>query len=138
MPDPAFDFDFADLQQRFVSATDFGDFWNYFLDNFAEKPAFMEMGAAAETHQMEVLVAYIAGKMLGKVVEPEGMVLAKIPEAGLVHGACKIDGDMTCVLYFEAIEKGMVVVSKLGGKTNFARFTWKFKPTHQPGSELVN
>jgi hypothetical protein len=46
---------------------------------------------------------------------------------------------MTCVLYFEAIEKGMVVVSKLGGKTNFARFTWKFKPpAAASGKSLVN
>ena len=137
MPDDA-SFDFLDLRKRFVAATDFADFWNYFLDNYAEKPAFMNLGAPAETQQMEVLVAYIAGKMLGKVVEPEGMCLAKIPEAGLVHGACKVDGDMTCVLYFETIEKGLIVISKMSGQTNFARFTWQFKPQAGGGSGLPN
>ena len=119
-------FDFADLQQRFVAATDFADFWTHFLDNYAEKRAFMDMGGPAETKEMEVLVAYIAGKMLGKLSEAEGMRLAKIPEAGLVHGACLFDGDITCVLYFENIERGLIVSSRIGGMTNFARFTWQF------------
>ncbi len=137
MPDG---FDFQDLQRRFVEATDFADFWTHFLDNYAENPAFMRLGGPAETQQMEVLVAYITGKMLGKVVEPEGMRLAKIPEVGVVHGACFVDGEITCVLYFETIEKGLVVHSKAAGQTNFARFTWTFKPPppQAAGSTMVN
>lgn len=119
-------FDFPDLQLRFVEATDFSEFWGYFLDNWAEKAEFMRMGGPAETQEMEVLVAYIVGKMFGRVVEPEGMKLAKIPERGLVHGACMIEGNVTCVLYFESIEKGLIVACGEGGKTNYARFTWQF------------
>jgi len=123
-------FDFVDLRERFVSATDFSAFWEYFLDTYADKSAFMKMGGPAETAQVEVLVAFIAGKIHGRIVEPESMRLAKIPQAGIVHGACMIDGCITCILYFESIEKGLIVSSKTDGKTAFARFAWKFDRTN--------
>jgi hypothetical protein len=119
-------FDFDGLQERFLAATDFSEFWGYFLDCFAEKREFMQLGAPAETEPVEVLIAYIAGKMLGRVVEPTGLRLAKIPEPGLVHGACMIEGNITCFLYFEKVEKGLLVATGDNGKTNYARFTWQF------------
>jgi hypothetical protein len=139
-------FDFVELHKRFVEATDFGDFWNYFLDDFAEKPAFMRMGAPAETKEMEELVAMIASRMVGKDAKPEGMLLTKIPDFGVVHGACVFEGDLTCVLYFESLERGLVVLSKTSGKTHFARFTrqfsgrsqWVATPKETGGSGLPN
>ena len=117
--------DFVELQRRFVEAADLAAFWNDFLDHWAMRPGFMQMGAPAETQEMEILVAYIGGKMHGRVVEPTGMRLVKIAEAGFVHGACQIEGELTCILYFEEIEKGLIVAPGEGGKTNYARFRWK-------------
>ena len=126
MPDATAE-EFAQLREQFIAATDLEAFWNSFLDDWGMRPGFMQMGGPAETEGLEVLVAYIAGKMYGKQVEPEEMRLVKIPEGQFVHGACQLDGELACLLYFEDVERGLLVAPGEGGKTNYARFSWAAK-----------
>lgn len=130
--------DFVELQRRFIATTDLAAFWNDFLDHWAMQPGFMDLGGPAETGEMEILVAFIAGKMYGRMVEPEAMQLVKIAESGFVHGAFQIEGELACVLYFEGLDKGLIVAPGEGGKTNYARFSWHFGKAGRGGSGLPN
>ncbi|BDC49304.1 hypothetical protein F183_A16200 [Bryobacterales bacterium F-183] len=119
---------FDDLKRRFATATDFGAFWDYFVDAWASRPGFMDMGAPAYVEDMESLIQQVANQMTGS--DPARVAntrLIKIPEAGLVHGSCLVDGNLSVVIYFEDLEMGLFVLLRNSGKTSYARFTLRGK-----------
>jgi hypothetical protein len=115
--------DFDELKRLFATATDFGVFWQYFLEHWASRPSFMEMGAPAYVDDMEALIQQIANQMTGNVARIANTRLIKIPEAWMVHGSCLVDSDLSVVLYFEDLEMGLFVLTRDTGKTSYARFT---------------
>jgi hypothetical protein len=117
--------EFEHLKREFATATDFSSFWNWFLDDWASRPGFMQLGAPAYVEEMEVLIMRIASKMVGDLAMPANTRLVKIPEAKLVHGSCLVNKQICCVLYFEDLEMGLFVMSSKTGKTDYARFTLK-------------
>lgn len=115
--------DFEALKRQFATATDFGAFWQDFLERWASRPGFMEMGAPAYVEDMQNLVQQIANQMAGGEARVANLRLIKIPEAWMVHGSCLVDGDLGVVLYFEDLEMGLFVLTRESGKTSYARFT---------------
>ena len=138
--------DFAELQRRFVETTEFGAFWNDFLDDWAMQPWFMNLGIPAKFPEMEILVADIVGKMYGRIVQPKEMRLVQIASARLVHGVFRVERGLGGVLYFERIEKGLIVAPGVGIQVHYARFTRQFNvgshfddiPRDPRGSGLPN
>ena len=125
--------DLAELERLFAETNDFSGFWNHFLDDWAMQPWFMKQGAPTETTEMEMVVARIAGNRYGRPVKPKGMRLFRIEGAGVVHGAFIVDGKLGGVVYFENIEKGLIVAPGAGTLVHYARFTWQFGG----GSEFI-
>lgn len=117
--------EFDDLRREFAAATDFSKFWDYFLDNWALNPGFMDMGGPAHTEEFMVLVKYIADRMFGRKTSPSNMRLIKVPEARMAHGVCMLEGGMAGIVYFEDLEMGLLAAPTPDGRTNYARFMFK-------------
>lgn len=115
--------EFEELKRNFASATDFGVFWNHFIDDFASRPGFMQLGAPAHVEEMEILICRVASQLTGQLVEPVNTKIIKIPEAKFAHGSCLVENQLGCILYFEDLEMGLFVLMAESGKTSYARFT---------------
>jgi len=118
---------FDALKREFATTSDFAAFWNGFIERFASQDGFMAMGAPAEVEGMEILICRVTSRMLEQLVEPANTRLIKIAEAGFVHGSCMVDGRLCCVLFFEELEMGLLVLMSDSGKTQYTRFTLRGK-----------
>jgi hypothetical protein len=114
---------FDALKKELATTSDFAGFWNGFIERFASQPGFMQLGGPAEVEGMEILICRITSRMLEQLVEPVNTRLIKIAEAGFVHGSCTVDGRLCCVLLFEDLEMGLLVLMSDSGKTQYTRFT---------------
>ena len=126
-------YDGADLKKRFVEATNFAEFHDYYMSNFIEKGNFMRLGRTLSAPRAEFLNDALAesyGKIAGVSVIAISSQLIEVPELGLVHGAFNINGKLASVLYFDDIAMGMFVVVENGstGETKYMRFT-AIRPT---------
>lgn len=119
--------EFEELKRAFATAEDFGVFWNHFIDDFASRPGFMQLGSPAHVEEMEILICRVASQLAGELVEPVNTRIIKIPEAKFAHGSCVVQDQLGCVLYFEDLEMGLFVLMAESGKTSYARFTLRGK-----------
>ena len=116
-----------DLKRRLAECTDFGAFWKYYFDNFAEDDAFLNLGRLVTGDQLHEILAKVAARVLGAtnvtLVDPR---LVEQPESGLIHGSCLVNGKLMCILFFPDLDLGIAAVSALTGRGGviFGRFSF--------------
>ena len=115
------------LKKKLNEATVFKEVWEYFIDNFGEKEEFHKYGKRCEPDPVLVMaINEICKTMNFGAMRLDRTLLVHIPEYGFVHGSTIIDYNLSSVLYFPAIHKGMLSICILTGKrpeTKFVRFT---------------
>ena len=115
------------LKKKLSEATVFADIWEYFLDHFGEKVEFHKYGKRCEPDPILVQSINEICKLLNfGTMRLDRTLLVSIPEYGFIHGSTIIDYNLSSVLYFPAIHKGMLSICVLSGKspeTKFVRFT---------------
>ena len=114
-----------DLKRRLAECTDFGAFWTFYFDNFAENKEFLNIGRQVTGRRMHQLFAEVGARVLGEtglmVLKP---ILVEQPESGLIHGSCMVRRKVMCILFFTDLDMGMAAVSDFEkGGTVFARFS---------------
>ena len=121
--------DFAkiqDLKRQLAICTNFASFWEYYLDNFADDPEFMNLGQPMDTAPMHRILGEIAVRALGKpAVALVNPMLIEQPESGLIHGYCTVSEYMMCIRFFLYMDLGMAILTPAKGKgeTKYARFS---------------
>ena len=114
--------EFDELKKEFASAKSFSDFWERFMDNWADRRSFIDMGVATDNPQLMKIIVMTCSRIVGKPVELQMPMLVSIPEANMIHGAYFVAGTMGSILYFEDIGMGLVVLALVNGRTEYARF----------------
>lgn len=127
-----------ELKKRMLETTDFPEFQDYYLTNFAEKESFRNMGRPLSTPRTDGIFRMIAEAYVAiggpRLVDMRG-ILIEIREAHLVHGALFVDGQLTTVLYFTDVKVGMCLMADSRGGTDMAkyiRFSAEMAKTEQP------
>ena len=121
-------YDGAELKKRFLEATDFADFHDYYMTNFIERGNFVRLGRMLSAPRAQFLnnaLAEAYGKAADVSVLAISSQLIEIPDLGVVHGALTVNGKLASVLYFDDIAMGMFVVveNSSTGETKYMRFT---------------
>ena len=114
------------LKKKLHEATEFSDVWEYFLDNFGEKPGFHKVGKRCDPDPILVQAINEICKILQYgSMRLDRTLLISIPEYGFVHGSTIIDYNPSSILYFPAIHKGMlsICVMDKAPETKYVRFT---------------
>jgi hypothetical protein len=113
------------LRERLKTATQFSDVWDYFLTNFGEKPEFFHEGEGIQDEFLEQVLAQVGRSLFGLPVLVEGIRLVGLREHHFIHGSATINGNLTTVLYFDDLCKGMLAITSAQkpGEMTFARFT---------------
>jgi hypothetical protein len=114
------------LEKKLVESTRFGDVMNWFYDQVAADPHFMDYGAAARQPRLEQMIGIVGQQLFpdSPLVELKDMVLVELPEHGFVHGSFAIRGRPASVIYFKGIEMGLLTVA-MPGESKLIRFSTK-------------
>ena len=116
--------DFAELRRRAATATDFNEFWDYYMTGCVERAGFLKLGRRVELHRAVDVLEAAAGLMMGRdaPVKASHLVLVEVPGAGIVHGSGVFDGRMAAVLYVPEADVGMLAICAPGGRMKYSRF----------------
>lgn len=111
------------FREVLVKGDNFGDIYNYFMDNFGENSDFLQYGKVKKNPQLKQIMETVAEKLFKRDVEIIHLMLHKISKPPFLHGPCFINGKMASVFYFEDIRVGMLIVAQFDGETKFIRFS---------------
>jgi hypothetical protein len=114
------------LKMKLISATDFGEVFDYFFDHFGENEEFMNLGESTRNSLLEQALVQAASKMLNTTVIaiPKAFYIS-IPDYQFIHGAGQMNDALINFFYFEDIDSGMMAMAseKFGDETKLARFS---------------
>lgn len=117
------------LKEKLQTAKDFSDVLDYFLTNFGEKRAFIDLGERTEEPFLALVLEQIAKQLFKKgPARIEQLLLTRLADQQFIHGGFLVNGHLGTVMYFEDVPIGLAVVSALGGQTHYARFTGRPLP----------
>jgi hypothetical protein len=124
-----------ELKLLMQTGRDFQAIWEYFLDNFAEKPEFLGEGSlmVGDDHLLCQIVEKTAMQVLRKFrpgikqTPPVGRTWIQLPEHHFIHGGMMFCGHLTNVLYFDDIKLGLLFVQT--NQSEFVRFSLAGPPT---------
>lgn len=98
------------LKDKMIKAKDFAEPCNYFLDHFGEKPAFMKLGAKADTAFLQPILQQIGKRLLNQEVAVVILPVTEIAEHHFLHGACLLNGKLASFFYFRDIDMGILTL----------------------------
>ena len=99
-----------ELKNMIVSATSFGDLWDYFFDHFGDKPEFMDLGGPTEHPMLEAVVERLGREIYkdARAVVVTKPILVKLEDYQFIHGSFVIQGRMGVLIFFEDIDMGLM------------------------------
>ena len=87
------------LKKMMGEATYFADPFNYFMDEFAEKDGFLEVGKRVSHPKLEQLIQATAGMLVGGAQFYDFMFI-RVPKHWFIHGTCWVKGRLASFIYF--------------------------------------
>ena len=127
-----------ELKQKLLHDKDLAPVWLYFLDHFAENPAFIALGERVDHPLVEAVIDQVSKQLFprdGKVV---GVLLTEIAEPKFLHGGFFMGLRPGGVFFYEDIGMGLLVVPDLPPsiEVKYARFSGR--PMPKIGGPSVN
>jgi hypothetical protein len=112
------------LRRRITTDRDLSSFWEYFLDNLANDPHFIDAGEPCEAPELEDLLEIVGRHVYGKPkVRVEDGFWIRLREYDLIHGGCSIENRMTTAIYFPSLKLGVAGFHTSGSNVVFSRFS---------------
>jgi len=100
------------LKIKLTTEKDFSDIWLFYMDHFADKPEFTEVGHPAENEQLQAILRQTCEYMLGRKIKVHDLLLIHIPEYQFFHGPFHIDSGIGGMIYYEDIQTGMLALTE--------------------------
>ena len=126
------------LKEKLTHGKDFGAAWEYFMDNFGEKPEFLNMGVRARNDLVEQILSQIAVQLFAKETPARELTLIHLPEKSFYHGGVILGSKVGNLFYFDDIQVGLLAVvwSFAPSETKLIRFSPR--PTVRMATPSVN
>jgi hypothetical protein len=120
----------TDLKSKLQSAKEFIKVWEFFLDHFGEKPAFIKLGHQVRDEFLETIFAQVARQLFHGDVDWNQIIFTGLPEHHFIHGGGIVNGGLLNVLYFDDIQVGLLcgTMPFKSNEVKFARFSGRKLP----------
>ena len=126
------------LKRRLRQDTELSQFWEYYFTHFAEQPSFHKMGSPCSNKVVEDRLRLVGQKLFGRDrILLEDLMLIEIPQFGLIHGACSLQGALASVLYFPEMKAGVIAVARSNGQMTYARITEPALESLRPATRMI-
>jgi hypothetical protein len=115
----------ARLKELVVSAEDLAEPVRYFLDHVAAAPAIRRANELGNPTFLGQIIQGVATLHFEAAMPLASPMFFQVAEYGLWHGACRLGGRITQVLYFEDIGVGIVAIAYMPAaeQVDFLRFS---------------
>ena len=113
------------LKEKLTHGKDFGAAWEYFMDNFGEKPEFLNLGQPARNDLVEQILSQIAVQLFARETPARELMLIHLPEKSFFHGGVVLGNKMANLFYFDDVQVGLLAVvwSLSPSETKLIRFS---------------
>ena len=127
-----------ELKHKLLHDKDLGPVWTFFLDHFAENPAFIALGERADHPLVETVVAQVGQQLFSRDGAVRRLILTRLSEHQFIHGGFFMGARPGGVIYFEDSQIGLVAVADLPPsiEAKYARFS--ARPVPKPGKPSRN
>ena len=111
------------LRERMVHPTDYELALNYFLEEFAGDPAFVNASEPDDAPHLLAVLAHVASKALERKVAFDEAKLFQLREHRFYHGNAAVAGRVMLFFYFRDADTGIAaLIPGVRGAMEVARF----------------
>lgn len=117
---------FQVLKHKVINEPDLAQVWLYYMNNFVDDPAFIDLGNKTRDSFLEGVIPQICQQMFSKKERVSPLMLITISAHSFTHGGVEVGGRLGNLIYFKDLQKGVLAVpNKLTEKreVNYARFS---------------
>ena len=99
------------LKQKLTNEADLPDIWLFYIDHFAPRPEFTDLGEPTDNEYLDAVLHKICQQMFGRTIKITDFLLIYIAPYNLFHGAFQVEGRIGGMIYFEDIKIRLLAVS---------------------------
>lgn len=121
------------LKEKLLKGGDFSEIWTFYMDKFADRPEFTEMGEPVKSEFLEAVIPQICQKMFGKKVKINDLFVIYIAEYQFFHAPFVAEGRVGGVIYFEEENIGLLAIATDFPQVGFSRFSGPPAKLTRPG-----
>lgn len=113
------------LREQLSRVRNYGRFWERYLGDFAASEEFQSLGRPAEDEAVTGALREAARHRLHRPdVKMIGLQCREIPQEGLMHGACFLNGRFCTFLFSREHRLGLMAMASLvDGRVVYSRFS---------------
>jgi hypothetical protein len=112
-----------ELKQKLTNESDLSKIWLFYMDHFADKPEFLDVGERAENKYLDTVIRRTCQQMFGKETKITDSLLIHIAKYRLFHGAFQVKKRTGGVIFFEDIKVGLLAVSADYPPTDMVKYS---------------
>lgn len=114
-----------ELKHKLLHDKDLAPVWLYFLDHFAENPAFIALGERVHHPLIETVIEQVSKQLFPRDGTVMGTLLTQIDEPKFLHGGFFMGLRPGGVFFYEDINMGLLAVPDLPPsiEVKYARFS---------------
>ncbi|MCU0568760.1 MAG: hypothetical protein MUF49_19450 [Oculatellaceae cyanobacterium Prado106] len=114
-----------ELKQRLTTGDHFGDIWNFYMDQFADVPEFLDQGRPAQNKALKAMVRRSVKELFGHSANINLPIIIYIAKHKFYHGPIEVNECLGGIIYFEDAKQGLIAVpASLGSdEVKYVRFT---------------
>ncbi|MCC5608462.1 hypothetical protein LC612_17120 [Nostoc sp. CHAB 5834] len=130
-----------ELKRKLTNDADLSDIWLFYMDHFADKPEFTDLGEPAYNEYLNTVLQKTCQQMFGRTIKISDFLLIYIAPYNLFHGAFQVEGRIGGMIYFEDIKIGLIAVSADYPPTNavkYSRFTEVIQLSDPNGNDVYD
>jgi hypothetical protein len=112
------------LKQKLQQEKDLSKIWLYYMDEFGDRPEFVDLGEAVQNDFLLTVIAQVCQQIFGKPTNIDGILTIYLKEYQFFHAPFMANDHIGGVIFFEDINTGLIAVSSAGSKlAKYSRFT---------------
>ena len=112
-----------ELKQKLTNESDLSKIWLFYMDHFADKPEFLDVGDRADNKYLDTVIRRTCQQMFGKETKITDSLLIHIAKYRLFPGAFQVKKRTGGVIFFEDIKVGLLAVSADYPPTDMVKYS---------------
>jgi hypothetical protein len=124
-----------ELKQKLMQETDFSEIWSFYMDEFADRSEFTDIGEPIANSFLEAVIPKICQKMFAREIAVTHLLIISLAEHQFFHAPFLVEGRIGGVIYFADVNMGLLAVSADVPPTDqvkYSRFSRPFMQTPEP------
>jgi hypothetical protein len=119
------------LKEKLIEDKDLSKIWDFYMDEFADRPEFLDYGQPTANPFLEAVVPAVCRSIFGREMKITHLLIIHIPEYQFYHAPFSAEKRMGGVIYFADNDKGLLAVTAHFPPTAEVKYSRFTKLPHQ-------